>query len=95
MLPWTSFVIATFLLKSLATVHKEMQDQRFEIGELDDRMDLVEDDVDRLDKDVKENRETISGVRTDVNQQGERLDDLEEVVDETVDKVEDLDHKVG
>ena len=33
-------------------------------------------------------------VKTTVNEQGERLDDLEEVVEETVDKVEELDHKV-
>ncbi|ELT93160.1 hypothetical protein CAPTEDRAFT_72501, partial [Capitella teleta] len=78
---------------SLAAVHQEVQEQKYEIGELDDRLDEVEDGVDRLGQDVQENRDAIGDVKQDVEEQGERLDELEEVVDETVDKVEELDHK--
>lgn len=72
-----------------------MQDQRVEMGELDDRIDAVEGDVEQLGQDVKGNKEAITTVKRDVRQQGERLDELEEVVEETTEKVEELDHKVS
>ncbi|ELU16910.1 hypothetical protein CAPTEDRAFT_195141 [Capitella teleta] len=87
------FQLQKSILFSLATVHQAVQEQKGEIGELDDRLDDVEDGVGKLEQDVQENKEGIAGVKQEVRGQGERLDELEEVVDETVDKVEELDHK--
>jgi len=79
---------------SLEGVAQNVEQQDKDIKELDTRVATTDKKVDHLKKDVKMNTKDIKKVQTDVTKQGQKLDQLKEVVDVTVDKVEDLDHKV-
>lgn len=62
---------------------------------MDTRVTVTEDNVGKISKDVSKNKSDIKQVKGDVSKQGKKLDDLKTVVDETVEKVEVIDHKVS
>ncbi|XP_071964883.1 uncharacterized protein [Antedon mediterranea] len=79
--------------RSLGVLHEEIIDQREDIEVLDTRVTATESNVAEVTENVEEQGMDITAVKTDVAEQGKALEELEDVVDETVVKVDEIDHK--
>ena len=62
---------------------------------MDERVAVTEENVGNLGQTVENHGEQLDKVTGDVIQQQARVDDLEQTVQETTGRVEELEHRVG
>ncbi|XP_046550236.1 uncharacterized protein LOC124260037 [Haliotis rubra] len=88
-----TFILDVLEGRSLESLAEDIKDVKEDVEELDTRVTRTEVGLVLLNQEVGEQREELDGVKVDVKAQGEKIDQLEETVDDTKAKVEELDGK--
>ena len=72
-----------------------VEEQKEDMENLDARVTSAENDVTILGQDVGKTMTAVHEIKGSVDQQETRLNELEDVVEETVEKVDEIDKKVS
>ncbi|XP_046574437.1 uncharacterized protein LOC124282474 [Haliotis rubra] len=79
--------------RSLAALSEDIKDTQEDVQELDAKVTVTQKNVKVVTKEVGKQKKEIKTVKKDVKTQGKKIGALEETVDETVAKVEEIDGK--
>ncbi|XP_071110008.1 uncharacterized protein [Haliotis cracherodii] len=88
-----TFILDVLEGRSLESLAEEIKDVKEDVEVLDTRVTRTEVGLVLLNQELGEQREELDGVKVDVKAHGEKIGQLEETVDDTKAKVEELDGK--